>query len=93
MNNPLPLVIDVCALDHWRLRVCFKEQGFVIVDFKPHLHFGVFRALQDTSIFQQVKVAFGTVEWPGGIDLDPEWLLKNGVAENLVAEAGEKYET
>lgn len=91
MKN-IPQVIDLRVLDNWRMRVTFKDQGVAIVDLTPHLEFGVFRKLKDISLFQQAKISFGTVEWPGGIDLDPEWLLKNGIAVNQVAETGEKYE-
>jgi len=92
MHHFFPKVISVSAMKDWRIRVCFQDHGVVIVDMKPFVDFGVFRALRDPILFQQVKVSFGTVEWPVGLDLDPEWLLKNGVPENLVAEVGEHYE-
>ncbi|CAA9892854.1 conserved hypothetical protein [Candidatus Methylobacter favarea] len=41
---------------------------------KPFLDFGVFRRLKDRSAFKRVRVAFDTIEWDSGIDLDPEFV-------------------
>lgn len=35
---------------------------------------GIFEALQDKSLFNQVRVEFGVLTWPNGADLDPEWM-------------------
>ena len=48
------------------------EQG--ILDMKPYLEFGVFRRLKNQKIFQNVRVAFDTIEWDSSIDLDPEFV-------------------
>jgi len=92
MNNEIPHVIDVCALENWRLRVHFKLQGWRELDMQPYLTFGVFQSLQDVAIFKYVKDAFGTLEWPGGIDLDPEWLLEHATKLGLVAETVMPYD-
>lgn len=44
---------------------------------KPFLDFGVFRNLKDETAFGQVRVSFDTIEWPGGIDLDPEFVYRH----------------
>ncbi|EIC19679.1 DUF2442 domain-containing protein [Thiorhodovibrio frisius] len=46
------------------------------LDMKPFLNFGVFRKLQDPELFVQVRVAFDTVEWPNGVDLDPAFVYE-----------------
>jgi hypothetical protein len=43
---------------------------------KPFLDFGVFRRLKDRGAFGRVRVAFDTVEWDAGIDLDPEFVYE-----------------
>ncbi len=35
---------------------------------------GIFAALQDKSLFNQVRVELGALTWPNGADLDPEWM-------------------
>ena len=32
--------------------------------------------LRDQELFNKVKINFDTIEWPNGIDLDPEFLYK-----------------
>jgi len=48
------------------------EQGEL--DMKPFLDFGVFQRLKDHNAFKRVRVAFDTIEWDSGIDLDPEFV-------------------
>ena len=33
---------------------------------------GVFAALSDPALFAQARIEFGTVTWPGGLDLAPD---------------------
>jgi hypothetical protein len=37
--------------------------------------------LAEPAFLAKVRVAFGTVEWPGEIDLDPEELYEYSVPE------------
>jgi hypothetical protein len=41
---------------------------------KPHLRFGVFQKIAYYENFQRVRVAFDTIEWDCGVDLDPEFV-------------------
>ena len=41
---------------------------------KPYLDFGVFRKIQDPSVFETVHISFDTVAWESGADLDPEFV-------------------
>ncbi|MDP3517078.1 MAG: DUF2442 domain-containing protein [Pseudohongiella sp.] len=45
----------------------------------PFLNFGVFSRLKNRDNFNQVKVAFNTLEWPCGVDLDPEFVYQKTV--------------
>ena len=40
----------------------------------PWLDRPPYRALRDPALFNCARVEFGTVVWPGGIDIDPETL-------------------
>lgn len=35
---------------------------------------GIFSALKDLELFQQVNIALGVITWPNGVDLDPAWV-------------------
>ena len=69
-----PKITAVKVESGHRLAVDFENGERGILDMTPFLDFGVFRALQDSACFAQAGVAFGTIEWPGGIDLDPAFV-------------------
>jgi len=48
------------------------EQG--TLDMKPYWNFGVFQAIRDYDQFKRVRVAFDTIQWDGGLNLDPEFV-------------------
>jgi hypothetical protein len=35
---------------------------------------GIFAALKDTQLFNQVTIEPGVLTWPNEVDLDPEWI-------------------
>lgn len=41
----------------------------------------VFTQLRSVAMFRQVFIENGTVGWPGGADVDPEWLYEQSVPE------------
>ena len=43
-------------------------------DMRPYLHYPVFRRLENPGYFSLAKVDYGTVTWPGNIDIAPETL-------------------
>ena len=45
----------------------------------PYLSKGVFIQLRDPAIFAAVRVAYGSVEWPGEIDLSYDTLYIRGI--------------
>jgi len=65
-------VISVRANDDFSLSVAFDDGAEGMLDMKPYLNFGVFKKLNDPGEFK--RVAFDTVEWPCGADLDPEFV-------------------
>lgn len=57
-----PLQLEVVFADGTRGRVVFEP---------THLT-GVFASLQNSEIFNQVRINGGAVSWPGDIDLTPD---------------------
>ena len=43
-------------------------------DMRPYLHYPVFFRLEHPSYFSLARVDYGTVTWPGDIDIAPETL-------------------
>ena len=69
-------VKKVKALNDHKLEIIFENKEKKIFDVKPYLDTGVFKSLKDERIFNMVKMSYGTVEWPNGVDLDPEVLYE-----------------
>jgi len=69
-------VNKVKALDDYKLELVFENKETRIFDVKPYLDTGLFKKLKDKNLFKMVKVSYDTIEWPEGIDLDPEVLYE-----------------
>jgi len=72
-----PSIIKVKAKDNYKLAIEFNNGKHGILDMKPYLEFGVFKALKDIDKFKQVQVSFDTIAWNSEIDLDPEFIYEN----------------
>ncbi|WP_298438823.1 DUF2442 domain-containing protein [Geobacter sp.] len=69
-----PSVIKVVPGDDYKLFVEFENGETGLLDMKPILDFGIFQRLKDSDAFSRVRVAFDTIEWDCGVDLDPEYV-------------------
>jgi hypothetical protein len=66
---------SVQALPNYRLQVRFHDGVEGIVDMSRRVHSpdaGVFAVLADPERFAQAGIKFGTVCWPGDLDLAPD---------------------
>ena len=70
----VPSVTKVLAGEHYLLFIDFDNGERGSLDMKPYLDFGIFQKLKDPAAFKQVRVAFDTIEWDSGPDLDPEFV-------------------
>ena len=48
-------------------------------DMRPYLHYPVFRRLENPGFFSLARVDYGTVTWPGDIDIAPETLYERSI--------------
>jgi len=48
-------------------------------DMRPYLHYPVFRRLENPCFFSLARVDYGTVVWPGDIDIAPETLYDRSI--------------
>jgi hypothetical protein len=69
-----PSVTSVIPREDYLLDITFNNGEKGILDMKPYLDFGVFNRIKDYSSFKKVSVAFDTIEWESGVDLDPEFV-------------------
>lgn len=75
-----PGVVGVQAAEGHRLLLQFDNGERRVLDVTPLLTTGRFRELESAEAFAQVRVAFDTVEWANGLDIDPEYAYENSVA-------------
>ena len=72
-----PSVKAVIPRDDYTLSLVFENGEKGILDMKPTLGFGVFNRIKDLDNFKRVRVAFDSIEWDCGVDLDPEYIYAN----------------
>ena len=75
-------VVSVKANKDFSLDLKFNDGSARRFDVKPYLDLGVFTELKDANYFSQVKLAFGTVQWPHEQDISPETLYLDSVPIN-----------
>ena len=69
-------VVAVKPIPPLALAVRFQDGTEGKVRFEPsHLN-GVFEKLKDPEVFLQARIEFGTVTWPGDVDLAPDAMYK-----------------
>lgn len=73
-------VKSVKAMEGYRLMIGFDNGEFRCFDVRPLLSLGRFRELASQQVFMKARVAFDTVEWENGLDLDPEYLYDHSEA-------------
>lgn len=70
----LPEVSAVSPLSGHILLLTFTNGEQKQFNMTPYLHYPVFQRLQNPGFFRLAKVDYGTVVWPGEIDIAPETL-------------------
>jgi len=71
-----PRVTKVTPEENYRLLLEFTNGERREFDVTPYLDKSIFVKLQDKAYFQQVRLAMGTIEWPGGQDFCPDTLFE-----------------
>ena len=71
-----PGVSSVEATDGHKLILRFGNGEQRVFDVTPLLSFGRFSELAVPEVFKKVRIAYDTVEWENGLDLDPEYLYE-----------------
>lgn len=88
-QHPSLKVSGVRPLEDFLLWVRFNTGEAKVFDFKPLLNMPVFKPLSDPSVFYNVYIDYGVVVWDGGnIDIAPEALYENGIADGGMPNVG-----
>jgi len=73
-----PRVEDVKPNSDYTLTLTFQNGEVKIFDVKPYLDKGIFKDLQDKSVFNSVKPFLGSIQWQNGQDFCPDTLYIDG---------------
>jgi hypothetical protein len=69
-----PRVTNVRPEQNFTLLITFNNGEMKSFDVKPYLEIGLFKELQDVSVFNSVKPFLGSIQWANGVDLCPDTL-------------------
>jgi hypothetical protein len=72
-------VISVIPQNDYHLLLRFETGEEKLFNMKPYLSVGIFKALQEPSVFNTAHLSFDTVAWSNGADIDPETLYEDSV--------------
>jgi hypothetical protein len=67
-----PDVINVKPEKNYTLHLWFANGEEGVLDMKPYLNRGIFRELQNLSMFNSVRPFLGTIQWANEADLCPD---------------------
>ena len=65
-------IVSAKPLDGYRVDVEFDTGEKAVFDCSRYLDKPYWRRLSDKALFDQVFVGYGTLVWPGEIDIGPE---------------------
>lgn len=85
----IPQVVEVKALDGYKLWLRFRDGKTGTVDLSAELWGPMFEPLQDQALFARAAVhpELCTVTWPNGADLSPEFLYRQAAQPTVAADA------
>jgi len=69
-----PQVRHVEPMPNYRLKIMFENDEIKEFDATPFLDKGIFNELKNENYFKQVRVSFGSVEWPNEQDFSKDTL-------------------
>ena len=76
--NPLAEIAE--PMPNHKLKIRFADIETKEFDVSPFLDKGIFKELKNESYFNQVRVSFGSVEWPNEQDFSKDTLYLRGTA-------------
>ena len=68
----IPEIAAVRVQAEYRLLLEYENGESRLFDATPYLDRGVFTRLKEPRLFAQARIEFGTVTWPGELDIAPE---------------------
>ena len=82
-------VTDAIYLDGYKVKVFFNDDRQGVANLSDTLYGPVFEPLKEKSFFAQLSVdeELGTITWPNGADLAPEYLYFQAFKDDHLLQA------
>ena len=74
-----PRVVEVVAMEEYRLLIIFSNGEIATFEVGPYLKDNFWAPLKNVDLFKAVKVAGGSIEWANGIDFCPDEIYEKSV--------------
>jgi hypothetical protein len=81
-----PRVTNVKPEKNYTVHLWFNNGEEGVLDIKPYLDKGIFRELQDMSMFNSVRPFIGTIQWKNEADLCPDTVYLDSVKIRQICE-------
>jgi hypothetical protein len=83
------IVTAVRVIEPYVLEIHFADGVRRRIDIEPVLYGSMFEPLRDVALFEQVSVdpVLGTIIWPNGADISPEYLYTAPEIKSLYSPA------
>ena len=81
-----PYITDLEVESNYTLLLTFENGEQRRFDVKPYLSTTVFAPLQDYDFFRQVRIVYGSLEWPGERDMGSDSVYAE--SEPVMVDAG-----
>jgi hypothetical protein len=72
-------VKEVTPSSDYKLNLLFENGERRLFDMSPLLDKGIYQTLKEGSMFNRVKVTLDFIEWPNGVDIDPDRLYEESI--------------
>lgn len=79
----MEILLDVVKVEvnaDYMLLLEFENGERRLFDMRPYMDKKPFVRIKDAALFAQARVEYGTVVWPGNIDIVPETLYDRSVS-------------
>ena len=76
-----PKILNIKLLDDYKIEIHYQSGEVKVFDFTKYLSYGRLSELKDKNLFKEAYVSYDTIEWPDGIDIDPDTLYSKSISQ------------
>ena len=78
---------EILEIIEYNITIKFSNNEIKSLDMKPFLSKGMYAELVDHNLFNKARISFDTIEWPNGVDIDPEFVYEYSKSKLMGSDA------